>query len=132
MRPPSAGISLSKIYYIMNAHGIPSAGKRPVIGFTECFAGLGPRDRQGRSLRDFDLQRRLFKYPCSYLIYSDALNALPEQVLSHILRRLWEVVTNQDHDEAFSHLTPEDRRAIREILVDTKPGLPDYWKSPAP
>ncbi len=101
-------------------------------GFADYFARLGPRDRHGRSLRDFDLQQRLFKYPCSYLIYSDALNALPEQVLSHILRRLWEVVTNQDHDEAFSHLTTEDRRAIREILVDTKPGLPDYWKSSAP
>ena len=101
-------------------------------GFADYFARLGPRDRQGRSLRDFDLQRRLFKYPCSYLIYSDALNALPEQVLSHIFRRLWEIVTNQDHDEAFAHLTPEDRQAIHEILVDTKPDLPDYWKSSAP
>ncbi len=101
-------------------------------GFADYFARLGPRDRQGRSLRDFDLQRRLFRYPCSYLIYSDALNALPEPVLSHIFRRLWEIVTNQDRDEAFAHLTPEDRRAIQEILVDTKPDLPDYWKSPAP
>jgi hypothetical protein len=101
-------------------------------GFAESFAGLGPRDRHGRSLRDFDLQRRLFKYPCSYLIYSEALNALPEPVLSHILRRLWEIVTNRDRDEAFTHLTPEDRRAIYDILVDTKPDLPDYWKSSAP
>lgn len=101
-------------------------------GFAESFAGLGPRDRQGRSLRDFDLQRRLFKYPCSFLIYSAALNALPEPVLSHLLRRLWEIVTNQDHDPTFAHLTPEDRRAIYEILVDTKPDLPEYWKNPAP
>ena len=48
------------------------------------------------------------------------------------LRRLWEIVTNQDDDQTFAHLTPEDRRAIYEILVDTKPDLPDYWKSSAP
>lgn len=101
-------------------------------GFADYFTRLGPRDRRGRSLREFDLQRRLFKYPCSYLIYSDALNALPEQVLSHILRRLWEIVTNQDGDETFAHLTPDDRRAIYEILLDTKPGLPDYWKRRGP
>lgn len=101
-------------------------------GFAEAFAGLGPRDRHGRSLRDFDLQRRLFKYPCSFLIYSAALNGLPEPVLSQLLRRLWAIVTNQDDDPAFAHLTPEDRRAIYEILVDTKPDLPDYWKRPVP
>jgi len=101
-------------------------------GFAEYFAGLGPRDRHGRSLRDFDLQRRLFKVPCSYLIYSEALNSLPQPVLSHLLRRLWEIVSGQDDDPTFAHLTPEDRRAIYEILLDTKPDLPDYWKNPAP
>src|SRR5262249_359136 len=40
--------------------------------FTGQFAAQGPKDEQGRSLRDFDLQTRLFKYPCSYLIYSDS------------------------------------------------------------
>jgi len=96
-------------------------------GFAEYFAGLGPRDRQGRSLREFDLQRRMFKYPCSYLIDSDAMNALPDQVRSHIYRRLWEIVTDQDTSPTFAHLTRDDRRAIHAILSDTKPGLPDYW-----
>jgi hypothetical protein len=39
-------------------------------GFADTFAGLGPRDRKGRSLRAFDLRTRLFRYPCSYMIYS--------------------------------------------------------------
>ncbi len=102
---------------------------RGTSGFAEYFAGLGPRDRQGRSLREFDLQKRLFKYPCSYLIYSDAFAALPEQVKSHVYRRLWRIVSNQDDDAPFAHLTRDDRRAIYEILSDTKPDLPDYWKS---
>ena len=36
--------------------------------FAEQFAQRGPRDRHGRSLRDFNLKSRLFKYPCSYLV----------------------------------------------------------------
>ena len=32
-------------------------------GFAEAFTAQGPRDGQGRSLRDLDLQRRLFRYP---------------------------------------------------------------------
>jgi len=102
---------------------------RGTSGFVEYFAGLGPRDRQGRSLREFDLQKRLFKYPCSYLIYSDAFAALPGQVKSHIYRRLWRIVTDQDDDTVYAHLTRDDGRAIYEILLDTKPDLPDYWKS---
>ena len=38
--------------------------------FAEQFSNLGPRDSRGRSLRDFDLDSRLFRYPCSFLIYS--------------------------------------------------------------
>lgn len=101
---------------------------RGTSGFAEYFAGLGPRDGQGRSLREFDLQNRLFKYPCSYLVYSDAFAALPEPVKSRVYRRLWSILTDRDDDAQFAHLTRDDRRAIYEILLDTKAGLPDYWK----
>jgi hypothetical protein len=47
-------------------------------GFAQEFEARGPRDARGRSLRDFDLQRRIFKYPCSYLIYSEAFDAIPQ------------------------------------------------------
>jgi len=96
-------------------------------GFTEEFAARGPFDAQGRSLRQFDLQRRLFKYPCSYLIYSAGFNTLPEQVKGRIYRRLWEVLTGRDNSDDFAHLSADDRRAILEILRDTKDGLPDYF-----
>lgn len=102
----------------------------PVEGssrFAAEFAALGPKDRQGRSLRDFDLKKRIFKFPCSYLIYSDAFDALPGPARDYILRRLFEVLTGRDQSADFATLTPEDRRAILEILVDTKPGLPDEW-----
>jgi hypothetical protein len=59
----------------------------PVRGtseFAKAFAAEGPRDRKGRSLRDFDLKTRLFKYPCSYLIYSDAFEGLPGALKENI------------------------------------------------
>lgn len=96
-------------------------------GYAREFAARGPSDSQGRSLREFDLKNRIFKYPCSYLVYSHAFDGLPEAVKAPIYRRLWEVLTGQDKSEDFAHLSSDDRSAIREILRDTKLGLPDYW-----
>jgi hypothetical protein len=98
--------------------------------FTREFAKQGPRDKKGRSLRDLDLQRRLFTYPCSYLIYSAAFDGLPDPVKGHVLKRLWDVLTGKDTSKEFAHLSADDRRAILEILVETKPNLPAYWRSP--
>ena len=100
---------------------------RGVSGFSEVFARSGPRDRQGRSLRDLDLKTRLLRYPCSYLIYSEAFDELPEITRDRVYRRLWEILTGRDTSAKFAKLSSEDRKAIFEILRDTKKGLPDYW-----
>jgi len=90
-------------------------------GFAERFSALGPRDRQGRSLHELDLQRRLLKYPCSYLIYSPAFDALPSESKAAIYARLSDVLTGKVAGERYQRLSPADRLAIREILRDTKP-----------
>jgi hypothetical protein len=95
--------------------------------YAKDFSSRGPRDSQGRSLRDFDLQKRLFKYPCSYLIYSEAFDALPSPAREYVYRRLLEVLTGRDQSAAFARLTAGDRRAILDILLATKPGLSKYW-----
>lgn len=97
-------------------------------GFAEEFAARGPFDKKGRSLRQFDLRTRLFQYPCSYLIYSRAFAALPADVKGHVLRRLHEVLTGKDTSAPFAHLSVADRKAVVEILRDTLPDLPGYWK----
>ena len=104
---------------------------RPADGPSD-FARRGPRDSKGRSLRDLDLNTRLFRYPCSYLIDSRAFDSLPAEVKDRVYRRLWEILGNQGTGKEHPHLATEDRRAIIEILRETKPGLPDYWKAPAP
>jgi hypothetical protein len=96
-------------------------------GFTEEFAKRGPRDGKGRSLRDLDLKRRLLAYPCSYVIYSEAFDALPAPVKDYVMWRLWEVLNGKDASKEFAHLSATDRQAILEILRQTKPNLPDYF-----
>lgn len=99
-----------------------------VSGFAESFGRGAPRDGHGRSLRDLDLKTRLPRYPCSYLIYSEAFDGMPAVVRDRIYRRLWEVLSGTDTDPRFASLSPEDRKAILEILLATKEGLPEYWR----
>lgn len=84
-----------------------------VSTFAESFPKRGPRDRQGRSLRDFDLRTRLFRYPLSYMIYSPSFDALPGAVRARIYERIYK--------------SPRITRDVIEILRDTKPGLPSYF-----
>ena len=56
--------------------------------FSTEFAGSGPRDSKGRSLRDLDLKTRLFRHPMSYRIYSESFDELPAVVKKQIYRRL--------------------------------------------
>jgi hypothetical protein len=97
-------------------------------GFAESFSAKGPRDGQGRSLREFDLRRRLFKYPCSYMIYTPAFDALPPAAKGAVYSRLWEVLSGRDKQARYKSLTPQDRQAIVSILRETKPNLPDYFQ----
>jgi hypothetical protein len=91
-------------------------------GFAQHFSEIGPRDSKGRSLRDLDLNRRLFRYPLSYLIYSEAFDALPDVAKDFIYGRLREILTGKDTSGQFEHLSAADRTAILDILNDTKPG----------
>ena len=96
--------------------------------FAHTFAAQGPRDRKGRSLRDFDLHDRIFRYPCSYLIYSAAFDAIPEPAKGYVYRRLLEILTGGDRNADFANLSAADREAILSILIDTKPDLPPAWR----
>jgi hypothetical protein len=104
-------------------------GARGTSGFAERFGALGPRDHKGRSLRDLDLQHRLFRYPCSYMIYSEAFDALPQTARNAVYSRLLEVLSGEDTSAKYTHLSPSDRLAILEILRETKKGLPGAFSA---
>jgi hypothetical protein len=104
-----------------------SSPVKGVSSFTETFPARGPRDSRGRSLRDFDLQTRLFRYSLSYMIYSPVFDALPRTAKDEIYRKLFKVLTSNPEGR-YARLSVEDRKAILEIVRDTKPELPDYWR----
>lgn len=106
----------------------------PVTGstnFAQQFAARGPQDRRGRSLRQLDLQQRLLKHPCSYLIYSAAFEGMPLAAKTAVHQRLWAVLSGRETGDVYARLTREDRVAITEILRETKPGLPDFFDASA-
>lgn len=102
----------------------PPAKVSPRSGFADAFAAQVPRDRRGRSLRDLDMETRLLKYPCSYMIYSEAFDNLPAPVKTAVYQRMWAMLSGKDTSAKSAHLSLADRRAIIEILRDTKKDLP--------
>ncbi len=71
--------------------------------------------RKGASLRDLDLQTRLFKYPCSYLIYSDGFTQLPRRSRGDVvLQRIRAVLTGETSRRSSLTSPPQtDRRFSR-------------------
>jgi hypothetical protein len=114
-----------------NEAPLPGGSSKQRVGasssFAKEFAARGPRDSKGRSLRDLDLTTRIFRYPCSYLVYSDSFAALPEPAKTYVYHRLLEVLSGQDRSQDFARLTAADRQAVLEILLDTQHGLPQEW-----
>ncbi len=102
--------------YMLFVDEAPIAGKiTGTSGFAEGFSARGPRDAKGRSLYELSLEGRLMRYPCSYMIYSEAFDALPAEAKTAIYRRMWQVI---------AHRNAADRTAIVEILRDTKKDFP--------
>lgn len=108
-------------YFLFCGEARLSQPLRGTTSFASEFTQRGPHDKRGRSLYELDLNQRLFKHPCSYLIYSPAFDELPIEMKTRVYGRIWEVLSGEDTSPAFKHLRLEDRQAIREILSDTKP-----------
>ncbi|MEZ5318073.1 MAG: hypothetical protein R2752_11785 [Vicinamibacterales bacterium] len=78
------------------------------------------------------MERRLFRYPLSYLIYSPAFDALPDVLRRQVYRRLVSILRDGDPDPRFARLSAEDRTAILAILTETKPEFAASLSPPAP
>ncbi|HXJ44531.1 MAG TPA: hypothetical protein VNH18_34915 [Bryobacteraceae bacterium] len=92
-------------------------------GFSEEFQKHGPRDPLGRSLREFDLKTRMFRYPLSYLIYTEEFDSMPQVVRNRLKSRLGEVLRAQDSGPRFAHLSASDKSSILSILKTTKENM---------
>jgi hypothetical protein len=126
-----SGIAAEVVDYLLFIDEAPLADRiQGSSAFAQRFATIGPRDAKGRSLHELDLTRRLLKYPCSYEIYSAAFDALPASAKEPVYRRMWQVLSGEERGDRYrAALTPADRRAIVEILKDTKRDLPAYFQT---
>jgi hypothetical protein len=107
--------------YLLFVDEVPPPGKVTARrAFVDWFAAGGVRDRRGRSLRDLDLETRLLRYPCSYMSHAASFDALPMDAKRAVYDRLWAILSGKDESPRYVHLSPADRRAIIEILRDTK------------
>jgi hypothetical protein len=98
----------------------------PIVGtsgFANVYAEQGPRDEQGRSLRQLRLDRTLFAYPCSPMIYSPSLWQLPPPIRDRIVHRINDLLIGRASDHSF-HLSKSGRIAALEILRATLPDWP--------
>ncbi len=101
-------------------------GDRPIQGgadFQEAFMSAAQTDPEGRSLRDFHLDGRLFKHRCSYMIHSPSFGGLPAPLKEAVFARLREVLADGEPVDGYAHLPEAERRAIREILAATVEGF---------
>ena len=99
-------------------------------GYARQFSARGPHDSQGRSLRDLDLEQHLFRYPCSYMIYTEAFDALPDPAKAAVYQRMWEILSGTETKQAYTtRLSLAERRAVVEILRETKQGVPEYFEA---
>jgi hypothetical protein len=123
--PLRAGIDELVDYFLFVDEAPLTAKVAGNPAFAERFSATGPRDRRGRSLRDLDLTTRLMRFPCSYMIYSAAFDGLPPAVKDAIYRRMWHVLSGRDRGPRYARLSGRDRRAVIEILRETKHDLPE-------
>jgi hypothetical protein len=89
--------------------------------FATRFQGRGPRDAGGRSLRQLDLETRVFRYPLSYLIYSEGFDALPPFVREHVYAKLAQILRQTDPGAPYGKRPAAERQAAFDILMATKP-----------
>ncbi len=96
--------------------------------FQTSFLADARRHSDGRSLKDFNLLSRLFKHRLSYMIYSKSFDHLPATFKEVFYRKLWEALREESESGSAAHLKEREKERILAILLETKDGLPDYWR----
>jgi hypothetical protein len=100
---------------------LPEGGIEGDGAFEAAFARKARRSSDGRSLRDFQLHTRLFKYRCSYMIHSQTFTHLEPSLKKTVLDRLAAVLDGRDTSDRYTYLGDSERRHIRAILGDLLP-----------
>jgi hypothetical protein len=111
-------------YFLFADEAPPLVPLTPRPGFAASLESKIPKDHRGRSFGQLDMANRLLRYPCSYMVYSEAFDGLSPAVKEAVYRRMLDTLSRNDSHATRAGLTADNRRAVLEILRDTKPGFP--------
>jgi hypothetical protein len=111
-------------YLLFVREAPPSVPLTPRPGFAEHLASTTPTDRHGRSFGQLDLVNRLLRYPCSFMVYAEAFDGLRPAAKQAVYRRMIQILSGSDSHAESARLSADDRRAVLEILRETKPDFP--------
>jgi hypothetical protein len=98
-------------------------------GFDRWFQSQGPRDAQGRSLRELDLTTHVFRYHLSYMIYSIGFDGLPTYAHDYVYQRIADILSGRDQSPAYSNIAAADRTTALQILTQTKPAFAAFTQA---
>lgn len=87
------------------------------------FEQQGPAGSASRRLREFDLQTRLFRRGCSWLIDSPACRSLPADVRSALDHRIEQILSSPHPPPGIRALDDTDRVELLNLLRD---GVADF------
>jgi len=111
-------------YLLFVGEAPPAVPLTPRRGFAEGLERHTPQDRHGRSFGQLSLVNRLLRYPCSYMVYSEAFDGLPAAVKEAVYHRMLAILSGNEASGARARLSADDRSTILEILRDTKADFP--------
>jgi len=97
---------------------LPEDGINGSKVYQQDFVGQGVH-YDGHSLRDLRLEKRLFKYRCSYMIYSKAFEQLPAAIKVPVLEKLHLIMTSEQAVAGFPALSSREKDRIHSILSHT-------------
>ncbi|HRE05301.1 MAG TPA: hypothetical protein PKX00_06810 [Opitutaceae bacterium] len=99
--------------------------------FRRALAADAPRSAEGHALKDLHLEGRLFRFRCSYLIYSAAFRGLPDTLKVRVLDRLRTELQSKDPNGRYAYIPEEERQQIFSLLRQTHADARECWKEPA-
>jgi hypothetical protein len=85
------------------------------------------QNKMGFSLKDLDLPTRVFRFRCSYMIYSDSFTGLPQELKTRVFHQLKQALSIETNSTDFAYLPNSEKRTILSILRETLLGLPKDW-----
>lgn len=123
------GLAEELVRYLLFADEakFPAGGIRVDPQYREDFLADRREASGGISLKDLDLETRIFQHRCSYLIYSDVFQATSAPFKEQVYRILGAAISTENPDPDFAYLPDAEKETIRGVLRETLSDLPAGW-----